>query len=93
MPVWCYQGIRVVLWHVPPIVLRVRYAVPGTDIGYDATHSLCSVRAGGAHDFRYDVLSAYTHAMRCPVLPYRVVLSAYSLAMQCPIPTYRVVLS
>eukprot|EP00961_Rhodomonas_salina_P038428 516593-Rhodomonas_salina.2 len=38
----------------PPIVVRARYAMPGTSIGYAARHSLCDVRAmvSGTHRLR-----------------------------------------
>eukprot|EP00961_Rhodomonas_salina_P154895 2086405-Rhodomonas_salina.3 len=51
----------------PPIILRARYAMSGTDVGYAAT-STSSPTALPSTAFRSNQVSAYARAMRCPVL-------------------------
>lgn len=60
-----------------PIVLRIRYSIPGTDIGYRDTHSLCDVGAGMA------ALALHFHT-QCLELKQAMPLPGLSLCRPCP---------
>eukprot|EP00961_Rhodomonas_salina_P133780 1800327-Rhodomonas_salina.2 len=55
-------------------LLRVCYAMSGTNTGYAATRMLCDVRR--EQSMARGKVSSYADAMRCPALTYAVVLRA-----------------
>eukprot|EP00961_Rhodomonas_salina_P245231 3313903-Rhodomonas_salina.1 len=92
--------LYLVLRHVYAISLRLRYAMPGTDMciaslrhvhersvdGDLLVSSPISLRACYATSDT-DTTSQPTRAMRCPVLTQLMALSVYARAMLCPVLT------
>eukprot|EP00961_Rhodomonas_salina_P303875 3941399-Rhodomonas_salina.5 len=107
-----YQGRLPAYWRrwlvlFPPIVLRVRYALSGTNVVYEPStlrrrYAMSGPDLGVSDHRAMSVPLCYcaTHllcnvrfATRCPVLTYRMQLSVDVRARRCPVLTYSMLLS